>query len=346
MNKYDNKKTIRYMGNKNKLLEFIIPEIKSITKKGDIVCDLMCGTCSVSYALKRRNTIYANDIQYYSYVIANGMIENNNIRISSKDALNKLEENFMINMKEKKYNFFYKNYSDTYFEENQCLEIDSIRYAIDKIDDNYEKNLYLISLMFAMSKCESTSGHFAQYLPKNHKRLVTVRKRSIWNEFIKKCDDFSDLILSNFSNKSFNLDYRDLFKNEDFRKVDCVYIDTPYTGEQYSRFYHILETITKYDNPNLEFKGLYRKDRYTSNFSLRSTVKKEFTDMLVTLSKLNKKVVLSYSNKGILTIEELEYIFMKNFKHVKLKQIPYNHSTQGKGSINIREVLFVAYNRR
>ena len=38
--------------NKNKLLDFIIPEIKNITKKGDVICDLMAGTCSIAYALK------------------------------------------------------------------------------------------------------------------------------------------------------------------------------------------------------------------------------------------------------------------------------------------------------
>ena len=77
LKEFNNIKTIRYMGNKNKLLDFIIPEIKNITKKGDIICDLMCGTCSIGYALKDRNCIYSNDIQYYSYIIGKGMIENN-----------------------------------------------------------------------------------------------------------------------------------------------------------------------------------------------------------------------------------------------------------------------------
>ena len=91
-----------------------------------------------------------------------------------------------------------------------------------------------------------------------------------------KCDDFSSLVMNRFNNKSFNLDYKELFKCNEFKNVSCVYIDTPYTGEQYSRFYHILETVAKYDNPKLEFKAKYRTDRFMSNFSLRSTVKQEF----------------------------------------------------------------------
>ena len=75
------------------------------------------------------------------------------------------------------------------------------------------------------------------------------------------------------------MNYKDFFKTTDFEKVSSVYIDTPYTGEQYSRFYHILETVSKYDNPQLEYKAKYRTDRFTSNFSLKSEVKKEFKEI-------------------------------------------------------------------
>ncbi len=344
MNDYKKIRTIRYMGNKNKLLDFIIPEIKKITKKGEVICDLMSGTGAVAYALKNRNTVYTNDIQYYSYVITKAIIENNTIRLDSNTAIKDLKAKYEENLKLRKYNFFEVNFSDTYFSKDQCIEIDSIRYAIEQIDNEYKKDLYLTALMYAMSKCESTSGHFAQYLPKDHKRVVALRKKSIFDEFVTKCDDFKDLVFSSYHNKCFNLDYKELFKLEEFKDVSCVYIDTPYTGEQYSRFYHVLETVTKYDNPTLEFKAKYRTDRFMSNFSLRSTVKEEFKSMLTILSKENKKVVLSYSTKGLVPIDELEFIFSKIFKHVKLIEKEYKHSTQGKGAIDINEVLFVAYN--
>lgn len=344
MNNYNQIKTIRYMGNKNKLLDFIIPEIKKIAKKGEIICDLMSGTGAIAYALKDQYTVYTNDVQYYSYIINKAIIENNKMTIDKNTAILDLEKNFLKNQREKNYNFFEKNFTDTYFSGPQCCEIDSIRYAIEQIKNEYKKDLYLTALMFSMSKCESTSGHFAQYLPKEHKRLVELRKKSIWKEMLIKCDDFASLIMTDFSNKSFNLDYKELFKLKDFKNVSCVYIDTPYTGEQYSRFYHILETVTKYDNPKLEFKAKYRTDRFMSKFSLRTTVKQEFKDMLQFLSQENKKVVLSYSTKGLVPVDELEFIFSKTFNHYKLIKKEYKHSTQGKGAINISEVLFVAYN--
>ena len=344
MNNYNQIKTIRYMGNKNKLLDFIIPEIEKITKRGDIICDLMSGTGAIAYALKDKYTVYTNDIQYYSYIITKAIIENNEVKINKKDAIQDLEDNYKKNLKDKKYNFFENNFTDTYFSGPQCCEIDSIRYAIDQIRDEYKKDLYLTALMFSMSRCESTSGHFAQFLPKDHKRLVELRKKSVWDEMLNKCDDFDKLILTNYKNKSFNMDYKELFKLEDFKKVSCVYIDTPYTGEQYSRFYHVLETVTKYDNPKLEYKAKYRTDRFMSNFSLRSMVKNEFKEMLTCLSNENKKVVLSYSTKGLVPVDELEFIISKIFKHYKLIEKDYKHSMQGKGTISISEVLFVAYN--
>jgi adenine-specific DNA-methyltransferase len=32
-------------------------------------------------------------------------------------------------------------------------------------------------------------------------------------------------------------------------KADVVYIDPPYNSRQYSRFYHVLETLIKWDKP-------------------------------------------------------------------------------------------------
>ena len=115
MQMYNTIKTIRYMGNKNKLLDFIIPEIINNSSKDDIICELMAGTNCVSYALKDKRKIYTNDIQYYSYIISNALIKNNSKVISSENAIKDLEEKYKINLESHEYDFFKKNYSDTYF---------------------------------------------------------------------------------------------------------------------------------------------------------------------------------------------------------------------------------------
>lgn len=339
---YNSVKNIRYMGNKAKLLDFIIPEIEKVTNEGDVICDLMAGTCAISYALKSRNRIYTNDIQNYSCVISNAIIVGNK-SINSKKARELLESDFNENMKNYYYSFFKDHYSDTYFSANQCLEIDSVRYAIDKLKQTEYRDILLLALMCSMSTCESTPGHFAQYMNKDHYRLTELRKMSIFDTMMEKCDDYKNIVKSKYINKSFNEDAIRLIKSEEFKEVDCVYIDTPYTAEQYSRFYHILETVCRYDNPTIENnKGLYRDDRYKSKFSKNSSVKEAFSEMINLLSDKGKTIVVSYSNRGLVGVEDLRKIIYNAYGNCEVKYMSYKHSTQGKGNINIDEVLFIA----
>ena len=163
------------MGNKNKLLNFIIPEIIKITPKSGTVVDLMAGANSISYGLKKNFRIITNDVQYYSFIISKALIENQYVFINENLALNDLEKYFKLNQEKNFFNFFQKNYSDTYFSNKQCQEIDSLRYSIEQINSLYKKNLYLLSLMGAMCKVQSTPGHFAQFMPKEHKRIKILR---------------------------------------------------------------------------------------------------------------------------------------------------------------------------
>ena len=105
---YNTIKTIRYMGNKNKLLDFIIPEIIKNSSKDDVICELMAGTNCVSYALKDKRKLYTNDIQYYSYIISNALIKNNSKVISSESAVKDLGENYKKNHESHEYDFFEK----------------------------------------------------------------------------------------------------------------------------------------------------------------------------------------------------------------------------------------------
>ena len=53
-------------------------------------------------------------------------------------------------------------------------------------------------------------------------------------------------------------------------KADVVYIDPPYNSRQYSRFYHILETLTKWDHPTLYGIALKPKSENMSDYCRES----------------------------------------------------------------------------
>ena len=332
--------TIRYMGIKTNLLEELVPAIQEITPKNGVVLDLMAGSNAVSYALKEFFTVYTNDVQEYSYTISKAVIENQSENISSKTAEKELFNNIQENLQNSNFNFFEKTYSDTYFSHRQCKYIDSIRYAISKLDNEYKKALYLFALMCAMCKVQSTPGHFAQFMPKDHPRIIPLQKMDIYYEFLEKCNNYSDLYFNKNENKAFCGDYKELFK-KNIGHIDTIYLDSPYSQEQYSRFYHVLETLVKYDNPTVNFKAKYRDNRFQSDFCYKSKVKQEFANIMGFCKQNKINLVLSYSNKGVLDYNELANLCNDYFSSVKLKKINYNHSTQGKGIKELKELIII-----
>ena len=336
---------MRYMGSKLKLLDRIIPIIEEMVPKGGGVLDLMAGTHSIGYALKPNHPIVANDVQEYSKIIGIGRIENNSVSLSLKD----LEKDiYPYLLKNKTHGLFKKNYADTYFTKEQCEEIDNIRFAIDKVRGTTKRAIYLTALIYAMGYCQSSPGHFAQYMPKNHPRLKTLRKLSITDAFTKKLLE-NHILFSNFQNKVVSMDYKDLLTeknvNKYLKRVKLVYVDPPYSPAQYSRFYHLLETVIKYDYPKLSHKGLYREDRFQSNFCYPSKVSSEFDFIIQNTSKIGAKIAISYSESGLMTPMEIKKICKKYFKKVRVHYFDYSHSMQGRGTLkNIKEVLITGEN--
>ncbi|MBR5922428.1 MAG: DNA adenine methylase [Clostridia bacterium] len=331
--------TIRYMGNKSRLLDYIIPAIKSVTPENGIVCDIMSGSNVVSYALKDTFTVYSNDIQEYSYVISKAVIVNQTETITAASAMKELKGNIEDNERKKHFAFFEKTYANTYFSLKQCCDIDSIRYAISKIQNTYRQSLYLLALMNAMCVVQSTPGHFAQFMPSKHKRIIPLQKMDLRKEFLKKCNLYSYIYFSSCDNKAFCMDYKKLLEDGFIDEVNTIYLDSPYSQEQYSRFYHILETLVKYDNPVVNYKAKYRDDRFMSGFCYKTKVAEEFRTIIEFCKNKSINLVISYSNHAVLPIEELKNLCKEYFRNVEFEKIKYEHSTQGKGNKQITEFI-------
>lgn len=66
--------TIQYMGSKSRIIEPLCREFSNIPVRGNFV-DLFSGTGTVAYAVKENyEKIYANDYQYYSYVLVEAIL--------------------------------------------------------------------------------------------------------------------------------------------------------------------------------------------------------------------------------------------------------------------------------
>lgn len=205
------------------------------------------------------------------------------------------------------YELFTTYYSTSYFGLTQSMQIDSIRYAIDKYSNNPIYYAMLTSLYFAMKECVfSKDGHMAQPLnkEKNKTRLLSQRKKSIIDIFIAKLKEFSSssFVNSLYKNKAFNCNFSELLSLKDIQdNVSLIYADPPYTDMQYSRYYHLLNTVTRYDYPSLTVKGgtytkgLYTDNRYQSKLSKKKECLTTFSELIDFSKAYKKDLVVSFA---------------------------------------------------
>lgn len=273
---------------------------------------------------------------------------------TERDILSKSKNNFP-------YRLCSITFSDGYFGLKQSIEIDSIRYCIDKAiirkSINHETHRWLlIALCQAALRVASTTGHFAQFIKPNLNNLsvfLRQRKRSVWETWLNCIAELNPIggTLWRRTNKAFNQDSLSLLEilKESKTRPAVIYADPPYTDDQYSRYYHIWETLVIYDYPKTSGHGRYRPDRFNTPFSKKTTVKKAMDDFIGKCRALKSDLVLSYPENGLLckTGENIIKILKHHYDKVEISHcLDYNHSTMGasKGVATqaVKELIYLA----
>ena len=295
---------MRYLGNKTKLLSFIDEVINKYDIKGEVFADLFTGTASVADYFKDRYNVIANDYMGYSSMIAKAKLLNENIP-TFKKFRKKYECSPFDWFNEKRYEpnndfFVYKNYSPEgnrmYFTEENAIKIDGIRTEIeglykDNILSESEYAFLIASLIESVLKISNTTGTYQAYLKFWESRSV--------KELVLEPLDFNSCPLYGV-NEVYNENINKLV-----RKIsgDIAYLDPPYTITQYTNSYHVLETITRYDYPELFGKTGRRVNRELSGYSNKQQVYYEFEDLLRQIDF--EHIIISYSNQSLISLEEL-----------------------------------------
>jgi adenine-specific DNA-methyltransferase len=253
-------------------------------------------------------------------------------------------------------------YSATFFGVKQSIDADSIVYALcaakhkrQITPDQYRWGI--IALGRALLKIANSTGHFAQYLkPKANtlNRYLALRKRSVWEEWLLSMATISPVGNPAWrkENKAFNQDSLSLLPRLTREKADIgvVYADPPYTDDQYSRFYHLLETLFLYDYPEVTGAGLYRPDRFQTSFSLKSKAPKALDCLIKYTSKLGADLVLSYPANGLVREAgvDVSQLLKNHFSKVEICiSQPHQHSTFGasKGQSKFQATEFIYFAR-
>jgi len=316
---------MNYIGSKIKLLPFIDASINKVVDENcKVFCDLFSGTGSVSAHFKKKGfKVIANDIQYYAYVLNRQLITNH-----TKLKFNQLKEilpelNNMIIDKRKDYvcdyltkiegkeGFIYLNYSPSeksermYLTNDNAKKCDAVRMQIEnwKTQDliNEEEYFFLIaSLIKSTDLRANVLSVYGAYL-KHFKSRAQV------DLIIKPYE----LILNKKSHDVHNEDANELVKKV---KTDILYLDPPYNSRQYGSNYHLLETIAKYDAPEIYGKtGLREYGEQRSLYCLKEHATKSLKDLIDNAKA--KYIFLSYSNEGIIPQEDIKSILESKGKY-------------------------------
>jgi len=363
---------IKYMGSKRELLEYLGNSINEVYE-GEAICDLFAGTCVLSGSFGHDTQMFSNDIQEYSAVLAHTYLGNYNWKnypnliddvlnlaqthvdtvhqlypnlvyeyetatgLSEFNALEQLQQDLIeFKFDDVEHHLFIRNYSGTYWSFEQCLWIDAIRVAAEEYSEEEVYYPILSSLMFAMAYNAQSTGHYAQYRDANNVASMNdigiYRVREIVPYFRKKLEELiSTLGQNNHNHTVTSLDFRDCLSQ--IPEGTLVYADPPYAFVHYSRFYHTLETLVKYDYPEVQHKGRYRNDRHQSPFCKRTEVSGAFEALFQGVGLKNSKLVLSYSNTGMISLEQILDIArtaLGEQYQVETKALDYTHSTMGR----------------
>jgi adenine-specific DNA-methyltransferase len=126
-----------------------------------------------------------------------------------------------------------------------------------------------------------------------------------------------------------------------------VYVDAPYKRDEYSRYYHVLETLATYEYPEVRSGGLLpvRGDggRFASEFSTRSAERVADALARVISASLENgwRVAWSYSNDADTTIQAVLSQVSAPIATCTAISAPHRYRRQGRASEsrNIREYL-------
>jgi adenine-specific DNA-methyltransferase len=241
-----------------------------------------------------------------------------------------------------------------YFSTEQAISIDSLVYAISCLKGQNAplKEPLMAALIHAYSYNSAGTGHFAQFRDMSTlssvKDVFHYRKQSVIDYFLRKAEEIIKASQNNKfpeKNKAFHEDYERLLNNSSVMKnVGMVYADPPYSFVHYSRFYHAIENLARYDYPAVEHKGRYRGDRHQSPFCIKTKAPGAFARMFEASYKYRKPILVSYSNTGMISLENLVGIARRIGFSVSILEIDHKHSTMGRlkdKSRNVKEALIL-----
>ncbi|RDU59472.1 DNA adenine methylase [Helicobacter marmotae] len=284
----------RYTGAKTKLLKAIdcvLLKHFDYTKYNALsFFDVFAGTGVVGeYFLQKHNFTHfiLNDFLESNFVIYQGFFSQTPFSQTKLTNLAKDLEN--LNPKILENNYYAKHFGNTFFSQNNALVIGAIRERLDVLlhtKQINQKEFYILlsSLLYSSDRVANTVGHYDAY------RKNIPLKDAFKFELIQSIKTKAEIEI-------FKEDSNTLVKQfiKEGRTIDIAFIDPPYNSRQYSRFYHLLETLSQNDKPKLYGVALKPEPKNLSKYC-KTEAKVAFIDLIENLAKMSKILVVTYNN--------------------------------------------------
>lgn len=353
-------KAIRYIGSKQKVLDFLGEHLFSLLKDGDRFFEGFAGTGIVSQFLaenKKDIKISGGDISLYSEIMFNilniGVYHISQPLIAkffedlSKEPLvegvcfNEFSEGGLPTTYEESRNFFHKEVGKT---------IDTYRHLVKKyihdglMTENQSKifMFYLLAYSCKMANTTSVFGAFLKSPPKYE--ALTIQYVNKINSQLTK--------ISELRNESIFF-LGDIVSN--LKKIegqDVIYLDPPYSTRRYESNYHILNFIMDLNFTEKELKQGSKTAQpifMASNpFGKKKQTEIIFGNMIYEAMKKTEYLAISYNTDGVIQQEWMEEFCITNGLILETKKMNYKRfksKTEVKNTDTLEEILWIIKNK-
>ncbi len=301
--------------------------ITTAAQEAERVVDLFAGSGAVAWyaAEKIDRPVLAVDLQAYSAVLSGAVIERTrglNLAKLEKDwieparrsashqptwtaskkfdaPLNRTAVERARYLCEKSDGgMIWKSYGGHYFSPRQAIQLDRALVALPKREP--DRSACRAALIAAAGYCAAAPGHTAQPFQPTDSAIPYIR--DFWRrDPLIYAQSWLKQIAPRFAKCKGSTEVADALNVvETLLDTDLVIIDPPYSDVQYSRFYHVLEAIARFDGeataPLVSGVGRYppASERPRSDFSLKSQSRAAIEDLLDALADVGCQAIITF----------------------------------------------------
>jgi adenine-specific DNA-methyltransferase len=324
---------VKYIGSKASLIEKILGNIDlHLDSPTNLqVIDVFAGTTRVSQAFRAKGwQVQSSDLAWATEAYAHAFI----IRTEeSGRRIPELIEKLNTHMDLSEADWITNTYCDVsgvegtgsvrMWKPKNGRRADHLRNTIEAMladgsINKHEAMILITCLIFALDRVDNSVGVQQAYL----------------KDWAKRTGDTLDFRDIPFYRGPVGKHYIGSCLTIDYSPADVAYLDPPYSAHSYSTYYHIWDSITRWDKPEVSLQTNRRVDRVSKSSEFDTDMvspwnsKRTALDAFIKLCKRLpvKYLLISYNNESLVALDVLVEALKAEFGEVDIEKISYQRN--------------------